>query len=82
MYDIYDIVSFLLSDQVNYFVNNIHPTPASVKNRSRKPITITICNQMLLKCSVIGENEINDKAYCYTWAVLGLIGSNMLIQRD
>ena len=48
----------------------------------RKPITITICNQMLLKLSVICENEIDDKAYCYTWAVLGLIGSNLLIQRD
>ena len=46
----------------------------------RKPITI--CNQMLLKLSVICENEIDDKAYCYTWAVLGLIGSNLLIQRD
>ena len=37
---------------------------------------------MLLKLSVIGENEINDKAYCYIWAVLGLIGSNLLIQHD
>ena len=40
---------------------------------------------MLLKLSVIPENEINDKAsYCYTWAALGLIGSNLLIyiQRD
>ena len=36
---------------------------------------------MLLKLSVIRENEINDKAY-YTWAALGLIGSNLLIQRD
>ena len=63
-------------------VCNIHPTPGSVKNRSPKPITITICNQMLLKLSVIHENEINDKAYCYTWAALGLIGSKLLIQRD
>ena len=76
------IIFLLLSDQVNYFVNNIHPTPASVNNRSRKPITITIRNQMLLKLSVIPENEINDKAYCYTWAVLELIGSDMLIQCD
>ena len=37
---------------------------------------------MLLKLSFIRENEINDKTYCYTWAVLGLIGSNLLIQRD
>ena len=37
---------------------------------------------MLLKLSVIRENEINDKAFCYTLAVLGLIGSKLLIQRD
>ena len=37
---------------------------------------------MLLKLSVICENEINDKAFCYTWAVLVLIGTNLLIQRD
>ena len=37
---------------------------------------------MLLKLIVIRENEINDKAFCYTWAALGLIGSNLLIQRD
>ena len=37
---------------------------------------------MLLKLSVIRENEINDKAYCYTWAALVLIGSNLRIQRD
>ena len=33
---------------------------------------------MLLKLSVIPENEINDKAQ----AVLGLIGTNLLTQRD
>ena len=37
---------------------------------------------MLLKLSVIRENEINYKAFCYTWAVLRLIGSNLFIQRD
>ena len=36
--------------------------PATVKNRTQKSITITICNQMLLKLSDICENEINDKA--------------------
>ena len=44
------------------FVNTL----ATVKNRSRKPMTITICNQILLKISAFGENEINDIAYCYT----------------
>ena len=47
---------------------------ATVKNRSRKPMTITICNQILLKISAIDENkikaidenEIDDTAYCYT----------------
>ena len=56
--------------------------PATVKNRSRKPIIITICNQMLFKLSVICEKEINDKAYCYTWAVKGLIRTSLLIQYD
>ena len=40
--------------------------PATVKNRTQKSITITICNQMLLKLSDICENEVNDKAYWYT----------------
>ena len=44
------------------FVNTL----ATVKNRSRKPMTITICNQILLKISAIDENEIDDTAYCYT----------------
>ena len=43
------------------FVNTL----ATVKNRSRKPMTITICNQILLKISAIDENEIDDTAYCY-----------------
>ena len=29
-------------------------------------MTITICNQILLKISAIDENEIDDTAYCYT----------------
>ena len=41
------------------FVNTL----ATVKNRSRKPMTITICNQILLKISAIDENEIDDTAY-------------------
>ena len=41
-------------------------TLVTVKNRSRKSMTITICNQILLKISVIDENEIDDTAYCYT----------------
>ena len=44
------------------FVNTL----ATVKNRSRKPMTITICNQILLKIIVIDKNEIDDAAYCYT----------------
>ena len=44
------------------FVNTL----ATVKIRSRKPMTITICNQILLKISAIDENEIDDTAYCYT----------------
>ena len=44
------------------FVNTL----ATVKNRSRKPMTITICNQILHKISAIDENEIDDTAYCYT----------------
>ena len=39
---------------------------ATVKDRSRKPMTNTICNQILLKISVIDEKEIDDTAYCYT----------------
>ena len=31
-----------------------------------------------LKISVIGENEIDDTAYCYTYAVLGLIDTYLL----
>ena len=38
-------------------------------------MTIIICNQILLKISVIDENEIDDTAYCYTWAASGLIGT-------
>ena len=45
------------------FVNTL----ATVKNRSRKPMTITICiSNTRLKKSVIDENEIDDTAYCYT----------------
>ena len=49
-----------------------------------KPMTITICNKTLLKnkISVIHENEINDIVYCYTLAVLGLIGTYLPTQRD
>ena len=47
------ILSDLLSNQFYYFVNNIHPMLAAVKNRSRKHIAITTCNQMLLKLSVL-----------------------------
>ena len=36
----------------------------TVKNKTQKPITIF--NQMLLKLSFIPENEINEKACCYT----------------
>ena len=42
------------------FVNTL----ATLKIRSRKPMTITICNQILLKISAI--DEIDDTAYCYT----------------
>ena len=63
--------------------------PATVKNSSQKPITITICNQRLLKLSVIREIEINDKAYCFTRLgtsipeqFLGLIGIYFLTQHD
>ena len=44
------------------FVNTL----ATVKNRSQKPMTITICNQILLKIRVIDEIEIEDTVYCYT----------------
>ena len=48
--------------QISLIVNTL----ATVKNRSRKPMTITLCNQILLKISAIDENEIDDTAYCYT----------------
>ena len=37
---------------------------------------------MLLKLSVIRENDINDKTYCYTWTVLELISTNLFTQRE
>ena len=55
--------SFLPSDQ---FKKLCKYAGDGKKNRSRKPMTITICNQILLKISVIDENEIDDTAYCYT----------------
>ena len=66
IYHFYHQIScFLFLVSIN-FVNTL----ATVKkNRSRKPMTITICNQILLKISAIDENEIDDTAYCYTRAV-------------
>ena len=49
--------------QISLPVINFLNTLATVKNRSRKPMTITICNQILLKISAIDENEIDDTAY-------------------
>ena len=49
------------------FVNYINPTLATVKKWLRNPIIITTCKQMLLKISVIHENEINDKAYTVSY---------------
>ena len=47
--------------------NKVCKYPGDGKKIGRKnPMTITICNQILLKISVIDENEINNSAYCYT----------------
>ena len=62
MYDYNIIYHFYHQISSINFVNTL----ATVKNRSRKPMTITICNQILLKISAIDENEIDDTAYCYT----------------
>ena len=62
MYKYNMIYHFYIQISLINFVNTL----VTVKNRSRKPMTITICNQILLKISVIDENEIDDTAYCYT----------------
>ena len=63
MYIMYNMIyHFYHQISLINFVNTL----ATVKNRSRKPMTITICNQILLKISAIDENEIDDTAYCYT----------------
>ena len=65
MYIMHKYNIFYHFDQQISLINFVN-TLATVKNRSRKPMTITICNQILLKISVIDENEIDDTAYCYT----------------
>ena len=59
---LYNIFLFILSfsplDQFNKLCKYAGDCK---KNRSRKPMTITKCNQILLKISVIDENEIDDK---------------------
>ena len=62
MYNYNMIYHFYHQISLINFVNTL----ATVKNRSRKPMTITICNQILLKISAIDENEIDETAYCYT----------------